>query len=47
MMITSKVVIAIGFVVAAETASADVGSHETFETLTGTARQQSWPVSDT
>jgi hypothetical protein len=35
MMITSKVVIAIGFVVAAETASADVGSHETFETLTG------------
>ena len=35
MVITSKVVIAIGLVVAAETASADVGSHQTFETLTG------------
>ena len=36
MVITSKVVIAIGFFVAAETASADVGSHQsTFETLTG------------
>ena len=35
-MITSKVVIAIGFFAAAETASADVGSHQsTFETLTG------------
>ena len=35
-MITSKVVIAIGFFVAAETASADVGSRQsTFETLTG------------
>jgi hypothetical protein len=33
---TSKLVlIAIGFSVAAETASADVGSHQTFETLTG------------
>ena len=35
MVITSKVVIAIGFFVAAETASSDVGSHQTFETLTG------------
>ncbi len=34
--ITSKIVIAIGFFVAAEIASADVGSHHsTFETLTG------------
>ena len=35
MVITSKVVIAIRFFVAAEMASADVGSHQTFETLTG------------
>jgi hypothetical protein len=35
MVITSKVVIAIGFFAAAETASSDVGSHQTFETLTG------------
>ena len=35
-MIISKVVIAIGFILAAETASADAGSHQsTFETLTG------------
>jgi hypothetical protein len=34
-VITSKVVIAIGFFVAAEPASADVGRHQTFETLTG------------
>jgi hypothetical protein len=36
MVITSKVVIAIGFFVAAEPASADVGRRQsTFETLTG------------
>jgi len=36
MVITSKVVIAIGLFVAAEAASADVGSRQsTFETLTG------------
>jgi hypothetical protein len=36
MVITSKVVVAIGFFAAAETASADVGSRQsTFETLTG------------
>jgi hypothetical protein len=35
MVITSKVVIAIRFFVAAEMASADVGSHQAFETLTG------------
>jgi hypothetical protein len=36
MVITSKVVVAIGFLAAAETASADVGRRQsTFETLTG------------